>query len=586
MALTRRGRRAVTLVVSVALVGGAAYGGTWALNRGLGSATGASQGPGGALAVTFPQVPAAAPVLPALSDAAERPAPNALAAALAAGLVDPALGAPVVGTVVDVATGDVLFAQLPDAPVVPASTAKLATGVAALAALGPDHRITTSVVAGAEPGTIVLVGGGDPTLAGPKAVGKADPGYPVPAKLTDLAAATVAKLEADGVRQVRLVFDATLYSGPATGPGWKPTYVSSGNVAPVSALEVDEGRKDPSASPRVADPAAAAGAAFAALLKAGGIDVVGSPAPGMAPAGAAVLASVSSPPMSALVDRLLQRSDNDLAEALGRQVAIHHGLPASFAGAAEATAQVLTSLGVNPAGIGLADNSGLSRDDRVTVAALVQLLRLAASVDHPQLRAVVVGLPVRRLQRHARAAVRRSRAGGRGSRPGQDRHVGRGERPRRLRERRRRAVAGVRVHQQRGSGRWHDQGGDGAGQARRGARRLRLPVAPAALPQQQPLQPPDGHQHADEHHGGEIRRVQQQFWVHVAGGQPSQQGDTLVERGPLDDHPQRRRVGGERVERRREQEHRQERQLDPLEVLPGAHEGDGGHADGAEGERR
>lgn len=196
------------------------------------------------------------------------------------------------------------------------------------------------------------------------------------------------------MRQVHLLVDATLYTGPATGPGWKPSYVTSGNVAPVSALEVDEGRKNPAASPRVADPAAAAGASFAALLKAGGIEVVGSPVPGTAPDGATVLAAVSSPPVSALVDRLLQRSDNDLAEALGRQVAIHEGLPASFAGAAEATMRVLASLGVAPSGLVLADNSGLSRDDRVTVTALTQLLRLAASADHPQLRSVAVGLPV------------------------------------------------------------------------------------------------------------------------------------------------------------------------------------------------
>lgn len=394
MALTRRGKLVVTLALAACLLGGGAYGGTWALTRGQGATTSASQMIDRVLATTYPQAPSAAPVLPALSEAAEQPVPTALGAALAAGLVDPSLGAPVAGTVVDVATGDVLFAQLADDPVIPASTAKLATAVAALEALGPDYKITTKVVAGSEPGTIVLVGGGDPTLAGPKAVGKAAPGYPEPARLTDLAKATVAKLEADGVRQVHLIFDASLYSGPATGPGWKPSYVSSGNVAPVTALEVDEGRAAPGSSPRVANPAANAGAEFAGLLQAGGIDVVGSPVAGTAPDGAAVLASVSSPQMSALVYRLLQTSDNDLAEALGRQVAIHEGLPASFAGAAQATTRVLTSLGVSPAGLGLVDNSGLSRDDTISVAALAQLLRLADSADHPNLRAAAVGLPV------------------------------------------------------------------------------------------------------------------------------------------------------------------------------------------------
>ena len=50
-------------------------------------------------------------------------------------------------------------------PAMPASTAKLLTAVAALTTLDPSDTLETTVVAGATPGEVVLVGGGDPTLS-------------------------------------------------------------------------------------------------------------------------------------------------------------------------------------------------------------------------------------------------------------------------------------------------------------------------------------------------------------------------------------------------------------------------------------
>src|SRR3712207_7224545 len=41
----------------------------------------------------------------------------------------------------------------------------LLTAVAALTTLGPDATLETTAVAGATPGEVVLVGGGDPTLS-------------------------------------------------------------------------------------------------------------------------------------------------------------------------------------------------------------------------------------------------------------------------------------------------------------------------------------------------------------------------------------------------------------------------------------
>jgi D-alanyl-D-alanine carboxypeptidase/D-alanyl-D-alanine-endopeptidase (penicillin-binding protein 4) len=191
----------------------------------------------------------------------------------------------------------------------------------------------------------------------------------------------------------RVLVDDTLYSGPALGPGWKPTYVTEGNVAPVTALMVDAGRVRPGRSARVPDPALAAGQAFARML--GGTATV---ARGTAPVGAQELASVDGPPVSALVERMLAASDNDLAESLARQVALAQGQPASFPGVAaalsSASAQVLERAGVPAGAVRLVDGSGLSREDALAPGALTRLLTSLTAGDPGRLAPLLTGLPV------------------------------------------------------------------------------------------------------------------------------------------------------------------------------------------------
>src|SRR5262249_48032237 len=163
-------------------------------------------------------------------------------------------------------------------PFVPASNAKLLTAVAALSTLGPSARFTTRVVAGARPGSLTLVGGGDPTLA---AGHPPRPGQPQPAPPPPPAPATTPSPSARHVRAVRLTYDASLFTGPSLAPGWTPGYISTGNVTPITALEVDQGRLTRSGAPQDADdpnnfrprsyaPAADAAGAFARLLRAAG----------------------------------------------------------------------------------------------------------------------------------------------------------------------------------------------------------------------------------------------------------------------------------------------------------------------------
>jgi D-alanyl-D-alanine carboxypeptidase/D-alanyl-D-alanine-endopeptidase (penicillin-binding protein 4) len=344
---------------------------------------------------------ATGPVLGAAGDPrATAASPGGLAAQLSGTLGQPALGAHVGAVVANLSTGQVLLARAGRSPFAPASTAKLATAVAALDVLGPGARFSTRVVTGAAPSSIVLVGGGDPTLAaGPPPA--AD--YPQPATLAALAAKTARALRARHRRSVRLRYDTSLYTGPLLAPSWPSSYVATGNVSPITALEVDQGRLTASGAPQDADdpgnfrprsltPAAGAAAAFASLLAGHGIRVRGPVQPASAPSGSATIASVASPPLAAIVQWMLIESNNVIAENLGRQVAIATSRPASFSGAAAAVMAADRGLGVH--GIHLVDASGLSPDDRITPRALVQLITLAGRHGRPGLRPVITGLPV------------------------------------------------------------------------------------------------------------------------------------------------------------------------------------------------
>jgi serine-type D-Ala-D-Ala carboxypeptidase/endopeptidase (penicillin-binding protein 4) len=344
---------------------------------------------------------AAGQVLHGPAATAPLPTRTGLAAALSQVMSSATLGQQVGAVVTDPVSGRVLYANGAATMLQPASTAKLVTAVAALDVLGPDARFSTRVTAGRAPGSIVLVGGGDPTLAAGRSPAS---DYPQPATLKGLAAVTARALHAQGRNSVRLSYDTSLFTGPALAPGWPAAYVSTGNVTAITALEVDQGRLTPSGAPqdaddpvnfraRSTDPAGQAAAAFRGFLTADGIHVLGQLGQQIAPHHARTLATVSSPPLSAMVGWMLRESNNVIAEDLARQVALREHKPASFSGAAAAVTQVLGSLGLRR-GIHMVDGSGLSPQDRIAPGLLARLVGLAASSRHPQLRAVITGLPV------------------------------------------------------------------------------------------------------------------------------------------------------------------------------------------------
>jgi D-alanyl-D-alanine carboxypeptidase/D-alanyl-D-alanine-endopeptidase (penicillin-binding protein 4) len=191
---------------------------------------------------------------------------------------------------------------------------------------------------------------------------------------------------------VRLSYDDSLFSGPAVNPHWPATYVPD-VVTPITALWADEGI-DPSGSGRVSDPAASAAQLFAVYLRKDGIRVAPAVRAAKAPTGAAELTRVTSPPVADIVERVLQNSDNEGAEVLAHQVGLATSGQGSYAGGVRGVTRTLRGLGIDLDQATIQDGSGLSRHDRLDAETLVQVLQLAASPDHPELRSVVTGLPV------------------------------------------------------------------------------------------------------------------------------------------------------------------------------------------------
>jgi serine-type D-Ala-D-Ala carboxypeptidase/endopeptidase (penicillin-binding protein 4) len=350
--------------------------------------------------------PTPTPVLAAAGEDGTAPSATGVRSAITPLLKAGPLGPRVNVSVVDVATGESLFAQNPDKMTTPASTTKLLTAAAVLAARGPAHRLATRAVAGAKPGEVVLVGGGDATLA---VNGKGQ--FPGAARLDKLAGQV--KKALGGQQPTSVTVDTSLYAGPLTAVGWDGDVIGGGQVAKIQPLMTNAGRIKPvhnefGGDPRFSDPAISAGQAFAKQLgvatstvrKGTAPEAASAPsaAPSADPAAAvapgAELGKVESPPLVHVVDWMLEQSDNVLAEALAREVALAAGAEASFTGAAEAMLAKLTELGLPAEEAELSDASGLSRRNKISPTLLTDTLTLAAGGSHPELTPMFGGLPV------------------------------------------------------------------------------------------------------------------------------------------------------------------------------------------------
>ena len=292
--------------------------------------------------------------------------------------------------VINTATNEVLFDRNANTPAATASVMKTLTAAAAILTLGPNYRVETRVYQdSADPGTVILVGAGDPTLSR-TAAGKQSVYRDAP-KLSTLALNVNKKLAATPI--TKIIVDASLYSGPTWEPSWEKSEMTEGYMSEVTALQVDGDRSNPAAetSKRSSNSVMNAGNYFKKALgaNAAAATVVAE----TMPEGAVQIASVSSQPISKWISHMLQVSDNTEAEALARLVALDMGMSASFSSIDAAIKKALAPLGLNTAGMTIRDGSGLSDFNAVSPTFVAKLMQL---VNKPGsgIEQVRQGLPV------------------------------------------------------------------------------------------------------------------------------------------------------------------------------------------------
>jgi serine-type D-Ala-D-Ala carboxypeptidase/endopeptidase (penicillin-binding protein 4) len=282
----------------------------------------------------------------------------------------------------------------PDDALIPASTQKLLVATAVLNALGPDFRFETKLVAESRPrdgavGTLWLVGSGDPTLATPGYARwlKDRPRYQL-RQATPLAALADGLLAA-GVRTVNgaIVGDDSRYDRARTVPGWKPSYLSDGEVGPLGALLVNDGFTvfDQPIAQRAADPALHAAGELTRLAGELGITVAGPPASGAAPGKPITVATIRSAPLSDIVAGMLRESDNTAAELLTRELGVVKAHDGSTAAGTKAVLDTLRAARLPTAGLRLGDGSGLLTTNQVSCPALAAALRVPDGSGAPRL---------------------------------------------------------------------------------------------------------------------------------------------------------------------------------------------------------
>jgi D-alanyl-D-alanine carboxypeptidase/D-alanyl-D-alanine-endopeptidase (penicillin-binding protein 4) len=381
-------------------------------------------------------------------------------------------GASLSALVVEQASDRQVVAANPDAALMPASTQKVLTAVAALAAFGPTHRFVTEVRASrpiGEHGAVgdLFVAGGDPALT------------------SEQWWRLAADLRALGLREVRgdLVLDDGLFDEERWHPSWAPVSARAYH-APVGPLAANFGafrvRVAPGAAPgaavaatvdppvpylvlvneartgkakaastlsverialagaervrvsgvlpaasepedvwrSVADPLGYAASVLRMQLEANGIRVAGGVRRGAPTAESSLLLAFEGMPLHDIASLFLKYSNNFIAESLLKWLALGPSPapgapPASWPAGAAALEKRLVALGVPLGDAKLVDGSGLSRENRVSARVLVEALRRgeAAFEAGPELLA---GLPIAALdgtlERRANGARGRVRA--------------------------------------------------------------------------------------------------------------------------------------------------------------------------------
>lgn len=284
--------------------------------------------------------------------------------------------------VLNASTGQTLFAKNETAAERSASVMKVLTAAVALDVLGPNHQVTTNVVSdSANPGRIYLVGSGDITLS--RMPGNVTSYYAKAPKLDTLTKQIADWSTKTGNTISEVYVDSGLFgSDNEWHSTWNRRGLSEGYMAPVSALQIDAARLTSSSNNlvwlarRSDKPVTQAGQLFIESLNKRELANGLVAKVGKAPAGANVIATVQSRPISEWVTNMLRVSDNSLAEALGRLSSLKAGFDGSMKSLTPLFREVLGDRGLSVSNLKIVDASGLSTDNAVPVSLINDVLSL------------------------------------------------------------------------------------------------------------------------------------------------------------------------------------------------------------------
>ncbi len=343
---------------------------------------------------------------------------------------------------VDLRSGQTLLSHNPDRKLLPASNQKLLTSAVAVDRLGADFKFVTAVYRVGE--DLLVAGTGDPLLGDPHLASQAD--RSIYAEL-DAWTAKVKKAMPDGVNGDILLLQKRRTSR-FRHPTWPKNQRQRWYCAPVASLNFHNncldvtfpkgpnGRPTPAVSPAsryftvrdrtqrgkrqawyvllddhsgtvtlrgqvatasthaipvaVDHPPMLLGRVFADRLAHAGVKVAGSlkaVAGNDVYAEKAVLIARTATPLGDVLARANRRSLNMAAEAM-----LLRAGDLTWTGSAKIATRVLhKSFGVDPNAVEVFDGSGMSRSNRISAAAMVQLLRAIPRHKHGQ--AVLKSLP-------------------------------------------------------------------------------------------------------------------------------------------------------------------------------------------------
>lgn len=274
------------------------------------------------------------------------------------------------GQVIDTTTHEVLWERGPAKPLTPASATKVLTLAAATLKLDEEERLTTEVVQGEQEGEVVIKAAGDVWLTDER--------------LDELAEQI--KKHMSTVNRVSI--DTSIWAGPDQAPGWDDDNIDGGFVAPIQPAMLYGGRIGEKTGdvPRSHEPALDVARALASRLGTDKADL------SSAPENSEVIAATESEPLALRAQEAVKDSDNVMAEAIARELAVSQGAEASFEGATKTMLDVLKGHGINVSGITLKDGSGLSRDNRIPADALAHIMDQAVATE--ELRPLLGYLPL------------------------------------------------------------------------------------------------------------------------------------------------------------------------------------------------